>query len=754
MKKVELLAPAGNYEAFLGAIRAGADAVYIGGRRFGARAYAENFTEEQVCLAIRRAHLYGKKVYLTVNTLLREAELEELPSYLRPFYEEGLDGVIVQDVGALDLIRERFPALALHASTQMAVTGERGARFLRGQGIVRVVPARELSLEEIAKIKETGVEVEAFIHGSMCYSYSGQCLFSSMLGGRSGNRGRCAQPCRLPYEVLTMEGDGSGLQIRKPAWPLSMKDMCTLSILPELLELGIDSFKIEGRMKKAEYTAGVTAMYRKYIDLYYESREKTYTVEKEDLEKLRKLYIRSEIQEGYYHKHNGGEMVTPDKPGYAGADEAYLQEIRDTYLSGEKKLSLMGELVLKKGEPSALTVEIRRGAGDPDGGLLRIRHTGDTVQAAQNQPLTRESAEKQIRRTGSTAFAFEKLTVTMEDDCFLPLGALNDLRRETLEELETALLKPYRRSLPDAAPQGENIESTDIEDAGIKSAEHGTDIEGVPCFSVQIGRRNQFSALSRASCVDRLYLEADMPLPEASLAKLRAWKGQKAGRTLYLVLPYVIRARDAEYMEQLQRRLSAEDALWDGVLIRNLESLQFLREMGYTGRIQADSGLYAWNRRAKAFWQRQGVSVTAPLECNKADLSRLGLSGTELIVYGRIILVVSANCIWKTTYGCPSKESGKDSLFMRDRYSTLFPVRTVCRHCYNEIYNSVPLSLHEFGRSVMEAGPSGVRLVFTTEQPDEIEAVMTCFEDFTADPGRKREAGFPYTRGHYKRGAK
>ncbi|MDE6963990.1 MAG: U32 family peptidase, partial [Lachnospiraceae bacterium] len=284
MKKAELLSPAGNFEALKGAINAGADAVYLGGELYGARAYADNFTQDEILAGLHMAHLFGKKIYLTVNTLVKEKELDGLYDFLKPFYEKGLDGVIVQDLGVLRYIREHFPALPIHASTQMALTGSGGARLMMEEGVSRIVPARELSLKEIRKIKEeTGLEMETFIHGAMCYCYSGQCLFSSILGGRSGNRGRCAQPCRLPYKV-----NGG-----KECYPLSMRDMCTIRHLPALLDAGIDSFKIEGRMKKPAYAAGVTAIYRKYIDLYEKDRE-NYRVDRKDWETLNALYIRSE----------------------------------------------------------------------------------------------------------------------------------------------------------------------------------------------------------------------------------------------------------------------------------------------------------------------------------------------------------------------------------------------------------------------------------------------------------------------------
>ena len=255
----ELLAPAGSYESIKAAVNAGADAVYAGGSLFGARAYADNPDEEHLIRGIEYCHLHGCRLYLTVNTLLKEQELEEkLEPFLRPYWQNGVDGLIVQDLGVACLVRERFPGLPLHASTQMTVTGPEGARFLEKMGFTRVVPARELSLAEIRAITaETGLEVETFIHGAMCYCYSGQCLFSSLIGGRSGNRGRCAQPCRLPLRIPDGAGKESGSSCL-----LSMKDMCTLDLLPDILAAGVVSLKIEGRMKRPEYTAGVVSVYR------------------------------------------------------------------------------------------------------------------------------------------------------------------------------------------------------------------------------------------------------------------------------------------------------------------------------------------------------------------------------------------------------------------------------------------------------------------------------------------------------------
>lgn len=302
----ELLSPAGSYESFEAAIGAGADAVYVGGPAFGARAYAQNFTQEELITAIETAHIHNRKLYLTVNTLLKNRELDDqLFEYLLPYYEAGLDAVIVQDLGVFSFIRRNFPDLDIHASTQMTVTGPEGMRFLEEKGATRVVPARELSLEEISAMhKASLLEIETFIHGALCYSYSGQCLMSSIFGGRSGNRGRCAQPCRLPYSVTMDHRKYKG---DKDFCALSLKDICTLDILPDILEAGVMSLKIEGRMKQPAYTAGVTAVYRKYLDMYLSGKE--YHVQEKDRKYLLELFSRGGSCKGYYDMYRGPEMM-------------------------------------------------------------------------------------------------------------------------------------------------------------------------------------------------------------------------------------------------------------------------------------------------------------------------------------------------------------------------------------------------------------------------------------------------------------
>ncbi|MBP5299461.1 MAG: U32 family peptidase [Lachnospiraceae bacterium] len=420
-QRCELLAPAGDYEALTGALNAGADAVYLGGSKFGARAYASNFTEEELVEGLNYAHLLDKKIYLTLNTLVKEKEFGELYDFLLPYYENGLDGIIIQDIGVMDFVHCNFPLLPIHVSTQAYVTGPESVEFYRRLGAVRVVPARELSLDDIKAIKETGIEVETFIHGAMCYCYSGQCLFSSIVGGRSGNRGRCAGPCRLPYSFTYQGKEG----FKGESYPLSLKDMCTVYDIYELLDAGIDSFKIEGRMKKAEYAAGVVSVYRKYIDSYYNGERKK--VSPEDDKLLKSLYIRSEIQSGYYHKHNGKDMITLKSPAYSATDDKLLADIRREYLSDLKKAKVSMKAFCKVGEPFSLEVNYK----DFD-----VKVFGDNpIEASLTRPATKEDIIRSLSKLGNSYFELDSVKLDLNGDCFVPVKMLNDLRRQAITAL-------------------------------------------------------------------------------------------------------------------------------------------------------------------------------------------------------------------------------------------------------------------------------------------------------------------------------
>lgn len=768
-KHVELLAPAGNYEAFLGAVNAGADAVYLGGQQFGARAYADNFNTEEIVRALRVAHFYGKKIYLTVNTLMKEREMATLCGYLQPFYEAGLDGVIVQDFGVFGYIRDRFPGLPLHVSTQMAVTGAGGAALLKERGACRIVPARELSLEEVRKIrKEADVEVECFIHGAMCYSYSGQCLFSSILGGRSGNRGRCAQPCRLPYGIYDGEKRLSG-----SGYPLSLKDMCTLEYLPALLEAGIDSFKIEGRMKRPEYAAGVTAVYRKYIDRYYREGAAACRVEPEDMDRLRRLYIRSEIQTGYYERRNGKEMITLEKPGYEGCDENLLAKIREKYIREPEKMSVRMEAQVRVGEP--LRMRIKAEGHSPDTARPAVEVTGDEVQPAKNAPLSGEEVRKRLCKTGDSLLSVADCEIFMEGAGFVPVRALNGLRRSAVEIFEAAVAESRGYSARQTPESESDMSNTFIRPS--QSMENGTFIQPKPpkgseargtgkkAVDVTVGTCDQLRAVLKWGGCRRIYV--DSCLFFASYEEIVRLAEESARRSdagampvFYLALPYILRERDEAYLRRLDDLLGQAGGFVRGFLVRSLEGLGWVRKVCRERKVSReqnggwmpyeivpDAGLYCFNEEALGFFEDFSAEITLPYELNAGEAAHLVRAarkqgmGTSLIAYSRIPMMVTANCLQKTAGLCGDGAGRKRQLVLKDRRGGAFPVEINCDHCYNIIYNCVPYSLHGAKKERERIGADALRYDFTTEDGTQCVKIL--------------EGDFPfteYTTGHCKRG--
>jgi len=729
MKKVELLAPAGNYESFIAAINAGADAVYLAGNQFGARAYADNFSSEEVCQAIRYAHLFHRKVYLTVNILLKDNELAGLYEYLNPFYQCGLDGVIVQDTGAFKDMQQHFPELELHASTQMTLTGSYGAKMLKEMGATRIVPARELSLEEIREIKKNvDIEIEAFVHGAECYCYSGACLFSSILGGRSGNRGRCAQPCRLPYEVLT---DSYKKVTKEEQYVLSLKDMCTLSLIPKLIEAGIDSFKIEGRMKKPEYAAGVTAIYRKYIDLYYGTPDQ-FQIEEQDLMMLRKLYIRSELQDGYYRKHNGKEMVTLSKPSYSGSDDNLLTMIRNQYIEHRKKVSVNLSLSMHPGQPMKCII------WEPVSGET-ISVLGDVVQEASKRPVEKETVMKQLLKTGNTNFSLENIEIDMDDSIFIPLKAINVIRRDSLDAMEQKLIGEMRISR--VFPL-ENAKQSVHPASQCQTA--------LKCFYAVVNSMEQLDTVIEYPLIDAIYVSSD--LLESQSFQDMSDKVMNAQKKLYIALPYIVRKRSYTHLEHIFDEIQSEKV--QGVMIRNFESLQWLRDKNYQKEIHADAAIYCFNHIAKDFALQYVTEVTASYELNLKELLQLGLEQMSIPVYGRIPMMISANCIRKTTMSCDGDlHRDKDWLLLEDRYNKNFYVKTNCLHCYNVIYNGQPSSLHGYVGQFINHHVNSLRLDFTTEKERDVREVISFFEKVITHPNEKITPPYKeFTKGHLARG--
>lgn len=703
-KDFELLAPAGNLEILKGVIESGADAVYVGGSMFGARAYANNFTEEELLEAIDFAHLRGVKVYLTVNTLIKNSEFSKLYDYLLVYYKRGLDAVIVQDIGVVKAIHEYFPSMEIHTSTQMTVTGADGVRFLSQFGVTRVVMAREVSLAEMKRIhEETGMELEAFVHGALCYSYSGQCLFSSILGGRSGNRGRCAQPCRLPY---TVEG-------KKDEFILSLKDMCGIKALDKLHDAGVYSLKIEGRMKQLEYACGVVKYYRSYIDSMK-------PVSDADYDRIKALGNRCGFTDRYYFDHNGSDMVTYVKPNFVSNAAEPSPE--------KRKLSIEGELVLRESEPGSLTVK----RGD-----VTYKASIEPVSAALKAPLDKKAAIDRINKTGDTDFEFSHIKAQIGENVFVPNGALNKLRRDAISGLCDKLLKKYYRNdaryadISSMCELPEHVVKSDaVHEDGAVNAKDYTAI--CSCMT-----RTQLDTLISYDCFDVFYLDFDM-YDRKTLIQQFADDVKcliKRNKKVYLMLPTIFRADSSDYFVSIAKEL--DKVSFEGFVVKNYEEL-YLTENLFTGKkVILDHNMYTFNDVSKSAFFEHGVSGdTVPLELNSKEIMHRNNIGSQMIVYGYYPLMTTANCVHKNTKGCDKKQK---LIYLKDRYNKSFAVCNNCKECYNTIYNSLPTMLTKNIGKLKEAGIRSFRYSFTIETPKQIKAVM---DDKVAE----------YTNGHYKRG--
>ena len=700
-KDFELLAPAGSLEILKGVIESGADAVYVGGSMFGARAYANNFTEEELLEAIDFAHLRGVKVYLTVNTLIKNSEFSKLYDYLLVYYKRGLDAVIVQDIGVVKAIHEYFPSMEIHTSTQMTVTGADGVRFLSQFGVTRGVMAREVSLAEMKRIhEETGMELEAFVHGALCYSYSGQCLFSSILGGRSGNRGRCAQPCRLPY---TVEG-------KKDEYILSLKDMCGIKALDKLHDAGVYSLKIEGRMKQLEYACGVVKYYRSYID----SKK---PVSDADYDRIKALGNRCGFTDRYYFDHNGSDMVTYVKPNFVSNAAEPSPE--------KRKLSIEGELVLREGEPGSLTVK----RGD-----VTYKASIEPVSAALKAPLDKKAAIDRINKTGDTDFEFSHIKAQIGENVFVPNGALNKLRRDAISGLCDKLLKKYYRN---DARYADMSRLTALPEHVVKSdAAHDEAINDYTTICSCMTRA-QLDTLIGYECFDVFYLDFDMYDRKTLIQQFAddVKSLTKRNKKVYLMLPTIFRADSSDYFVTIAKEL--DKVSFEGFVVKNYEEL-YLTENLFTGKkVILDHNMYTFNDVSKSAFFEHGVSGdTVPLELNSKEIMHRNNIGSQMIVYGYYPLMTTANCVHKNTKGCDKKQK---LIYLKDRYNKSFAVCNNCKECYNTIYNSLPTMLTKNISKLKEAGIRSFRYSFTIETPKQIKAVM---DDKVAE----------YTNGHYKRG--
>ena len=769
--QVEVLAPAGSLDIMKAVVAAGADAIYLGGNMFGARAFANNFNDEELICAIEYAHLFGRKVYLTVNTLLKSREIENsLIEYLIPFYEAGLDAVIVQDMGVFNLIRKHFPDMDIHASTQMTQTGVYGSRLLKELGATRIVTSREMNLQEIKQLHERlDVEIESFVHGALCYCYSGQCLLSSFNGGRSGNRGRCAQPCRMPYDVYD---NGEKINNRNNSYALSPKDMCALQILPDVIESGVYSLKIEGRMKNVTYAAMVTHIYRKYVDMYLERGRKGFKVDKKDIDDLSDIYNRGAFTTGYYDSVKGKKMMSLGRPNHmgteclkvvsnkagritfkalknvnrgdvfeidkehsfeSGADVAAGQTlvvnlpkkyplyegrivnrmnnakikayVADNYVGITPKLHVDMRLVVRKNENISLTVMY-------DG--IEKTCTGEIVTEAQSRPASEEELVKNLKKTGDTCFVVEDAEVQLDDGVFVPVGWIKELRRNVLEQLEThlkhSLVRTYNK--PECA-EPDDRENTDDNNYQVRKAAYLHDIA-------------QVKKAASVSGVESIYLDYKMfYMNDENSLKEAVKHCQSHGIYVYMFLPHILKAEKYDKFKCLCEK--ASDCGIDRFVCRNIEQIGFLgsdnwKKLSDKVHIITDSSIYIFNTFAKDELRRlcsnAGVildRMTLPLELTDKEMKPVIGSDTELVVYGNVPLMVSEQCVRRTYGRC-------DGINITGPKGSSYTVESMCEFCYS-VMNGEKLNLTK--ENPEECGVCVIRYEFDESEADDIQLVMT-----------------------------
>ena len=799
-KKPELLSPAGSFDAVRAAVEGGCDAVYLGGRQFSARAFADNFSPAELAQVCDYCHLRGVKVYVTVNTLYKQPELTPLLDFVGQLWEMGADGLILQDLGAAQLIRQHFPGFPLHASTQMSAMSREDVHALAQNGFRTAILARELSLPEIEAITAAGeARIEVFVHGALCVCYSGQCLMSSFLGGRSGNRGLCAQPCRLPYHLYR------GPEHLAEGHLLSPKDMAALPLLPALVQAGVDSLKIEGRMKSPEYVAGVTRIYRKYLDLACAAPD-DYRVAEADWKELLQLFNRGGFSEGYFRAHSGRDMMAPERPKpwglrigqvssyipkigranirtrealapgdgleiwtqtephpgagvnqasrpgetialrvsgdiekndpvYRTYDKTLMDELRRFLEKPARKQPVWGKLSLRPQKPAALTLWTE------DGHLAHV--TGEVATPAQKRPLAAEVAQAQLARMGDTPFALAGLELDNPGGLFLPMSALNALRRSAAEALSKTIVEKSKRppvavALPPAQP------APRVRDKAL------TALVSTPA---------QCEAACEARGLQTIYVEPTGAL----LAQLSDWvaAAHAQGKEIVCATPRLWResaaATASARMEQAQR------AGVDGFLARSAGALAHCQGLG---PVMADFPLNIFNRESVEFWENQGVRrLCLSPEMTLDEIRTVANPACEALMYGHLPLMV--------THQCPigNFDGGKDhrtfcrdkgnaaGFVLRDRKGEAFPLLPDCDACTCTILNGKPLFLLKFLHEILDSPLGALRLQFTRETGERTAQMLQATAQVLADgrPGPLAQsliqaAGPTITRGHFYRG--
>jgi len=781
MNKIELLAPSGSMESLYAAVQSGADAVYLGGSKFSARAYASNFDEENMEKAIDYCHLNGVKVYITINTLIKENEIKEAVEYVRFLYKAGVDALIIQDIGLSALIRKNFPDLEIHASTQMTVHNGEGAIFLKQAGFKRIVLSRELSIDEVKHIsKNLGVETEIFIHGALCICYSGQCLMSSMIGGRSGNRGRCAQPCRLPYTLIDKKSNKE-----KSAYILSPKDICTLEDIEKIIECSTSSLKIEGRMKRPEYVAGVVDVYRRAIDSVYE--KKAFNFEEEN-KKLLKLFNREGFSKAYFFGNKGKDMMAYNFPKNTGivlgkalknslvelretvsvgdgvrigeegfivnkiikdgieiekadrndkvkllpskyreGDELYktsdislLKELEGYYRNiNEKKINLTAYVNFKVNEEFTVKVIYDN---------KEFAAAGDVVQQALKKPVELKKLKENLKKSGDTPLKFENIEIECFEDGFLPVSAINSVRRELVEKLESYIINSSKRKFIDEIKY-------DIADEKVNK---------LPDTLIVVSSEEQIKAVKDSGIIGAIAVDIFKKQNDLSIEHIKRFDFNN----IYLKVPNIIKG-EFDYI------CSTIDNLIPyikGIVTGNLGIInRYKDKISIIGSYK----LNIFNSYTANFYSDYIEGASLSVELNKKEISEV-MKNTKLPlqikVYGKEELMISEYCPIGSIFGgksscssCSEKCQNGDYL-LKDRKEEQFPLRTD-KFCRSYIYNTVATNLIPNLKEIKESGLKSFRIDLIDESYDETLKILSFYKE-----GKWQGEYVNFTRGHYKRG--
>lgn len=787
MKKIELLAPAGNLESMYAAVELGADAVYLGGSKFSARAYAPNFDDKNMENAVEYCHLRNVKIYVTVNTIIKEEELKKACRYATFLYDIGVDALIVQDIGFSSILKRILPNFELHASTQMTIHNGEAALFLKKMGFKRIVLSRELSLNEVERIsRDLGLETEVFVHGALCVCYSGQCLMSSIIGGRSGNRGRCAQPCRLPYEIIDEKGKN-----RKHGYLLSPKDMCTIENIGEIIKTGTSSLKIEGRMKRPEYVAGVVKEYRKMIDSFYENPEKLEDMSYLNYSKrnLLQLFNREGFSKAYLFGNTGKDMMSyafPKNTGvkigtikedksislmedisvgdgvrmgnsgfviskilkgkrevikactgenvkilpsnykvgnivYRTSDFLQIKKLRENYKDGSlKKIELLLTVKFKRGEPIALHTVYDQ---------LDFRVEGEKIVEALKQPLSKERICESLNKTGKEMFEFKSIEFKYFESGFLPISALNEVRRKLLRKVREYILRKGRND--------NNFNNEIHHPFIIKSKFVGNEL---PRKMIFVNNCEQLKAVLES---DFQYICIN-PFQREKINNLESLKFKK----IYVRVPNIIRGEFSYIENFINKNLNKIE----GIVTANLGIMSKFKDKI---RILGDYKLNITNSSALDFYGKITSGDCLSVELNRNEIEDIiGKSDVkaQVLVYGKIELMVSEYCVVGSTIGnkgrfknC-SEPCRREGFLLLDRKKKKFVLKTD-KFCRSYIYNSVPINLISNMKELRSIGINSFRADFIDEDYNEVKSILSCFqkEMFKGDFSK-------FTRGHYKNG--